>query len=166
MRWGGRLRLKTGFWVFNWPDRRDTDNRRAVNYERRAALLERVLAERRRDAAGAVRNFARDWRDGAIKLLTLASLLAHRREHADLYDSGTYAEVPATGTWAGFERSLGTHRLRVLFRGFPCDAGAGACDWGGGSWTNLLTQAPIAPGEPLDTTRAGLPFVVATSDGS
>jgi len=144
----------------------DPDNRRAVNYERRAALLERVLAEWRRDAVGAVLDFACDWRDGAIKLLTLASLLAHRREHADLYDSGTYAEVPATGTWAGFERSLGTHRLRVLFRRFPCDAGAGACDWGGGSWTNLLTQAPIAPGEPLDTARAGLPFVVATSDGS
>jgi len=31
VRWGGRLRLKTGFWVFNWPDRRDTDNRHAVN---------------------------------------------------------------------------------------------------------------------------------------
>src|SRR5690242_6646425 len=32
VRWGGRLRLKTGFWVFNWPDRRDTDNRHAVNH--------------------------------------------------------------------------------------------------------------------------------------
>jgi chromosome partitioning protein len=32
MRWGGRLRLKAGFWVFNWPDRRDTDNRHAVNH--------------------------------------------------------------------------------------------------------------------------------------
>jgi (1->4)-alpha-D-glucan 1-alpha-D-glucosylmutase len=69
----------------------DPDNRRPVNFVLRRKLLDR-LAE--------LDNLAElmgKWQDGRIKLLIVSRLLQLRRQYPDLFASGSYASLSATG---------------------------------------------------------------------
>ncbi|MBI3977308.1 MAG: malto-oligosyltrehalose synthase [Chloroflexi bacterium] len=79
----------------------DPDNRRPVDYDRRRAILERILAERARPDADHVelaRSCLASWQDGAVKCLVTAVGLAARRCRPALFAEGAYAPLDAAGS--------------------------------------------------------------------
>jgi (1->4)-alpha-D-glucan 1-alpha-D-glucosylmutase len=69
----------------------DPDNRRPVDFERRRTYL-----EQRADP----RELLATWRDGRIKQHVIASTLALRRRHPDLFETGPYEPIEAEGALA------------------------------------------------------------------
>jgi maltooligosyltrehalose synthase len=133
-----------------------------VDYAARAAALEQWLADWQRDAPGTVRRAREQWRSGAIKLLTIAVLLAYRREHPGLFETGGYEPLALGESLGGFVRDDGGQALVVTFRRYPLagePAGFALPDLARG-WQQLLTrEAAQARGE-FDAVSAGLPFAV------
>ena len=89
----------------------DPDSRRAVDYPRLHALAE--------DASHATPgDLLALWRTGGIKLALTRALLRFRREHAALFQGGTYEAIEIEGILAphaiGFLRSHGDDRMLVL----------------------------------------------------
>jgi (1->4)-alpha-D-glucan 1-alpha-D-glucosylmutase len=82
----------------------DPDNRRPVDFERRARLLDEVDALLARDAlcrAPGISEWLQNWRDGRVKLLVTASGLRMRRAHAELFLSGSYVPLATRTTVPG-----------------------------------------------------------------
>jgi (1->4)-alpha-D-glucan 1-alpha-D-glucosylmutase len=78
----------------------DPDNRRPVDYELRARLLEQVEAELEADPARAMGRFMRDWQDGRFKLAAITTLLRLRARRPELFQAGEYKALPAQGARA------------------------------------------------------------------
>jgi len=101
----------------------DPDNRRAVDYAERVRLLERIGPALRRDRAGCVARLFRDWRDGAIKLALITTLLQHRRDHSPLYEHGDYQPLQVAGPQAdevcAYARTADDEALIVAVTRFP-----------------------------------------------
>jgi (1->4)-alpha-D-glucan 1-alpha-D-glucosylmutase len=75
----------------------DPDNRRPVDYELRAHLLQEVteaLAAHRQEA---MRHYAQSWQDARVKLAALITILGYRRDHAALFRKGGYEPLEAAG---------------------------------------------------------------------
>lgn len=75
----------------------DPDNRRPVDFERRARLLDEVDALLATDPAArtqALADWLRSWRGGRIKLLVTAAGLRLRREMPNVFLGGAYVPVP------------------------------------------------------------------------
>ena len=70
----------------------DPDNRGAVDYAAREAMLARIEA----DPAAALAS----WDDGAVKLAVTWQLLKLRRERRATFASGRYAALPVRGSWS------------------------------------------------------------------
>ena len=97
----------------------DPDNRRPVDFAARARALERLEADLAGDRAPeTLDSLLADWRDGRIKLLVTARLLALRRSHPELLLDGEYLPLETRGTQAdhvvAFARSRGDARLVVV----------------------------------------------------
>jgi (1->4)-alpha-D-glucan 1-alpha-D-glucosylmutase len=75
----------------------DPDNRRAVDFTARARCLKELKAAELRDPLGLLRDLLSHWQDGRIKLYLMAKLLQFRRAYADLFASGEYLPLQATG---------------------------------------------------------------------
>lgn len=88
----------TELWDFSMVD---PDNRRAVDYELRARLLEQVSAELARDRQAAMRRYLGSWHDARFKLAIIATLLDYRRAHEELFPDGDYRAVEVGGPGAG-----------------------------------------------------------------
>jgi len=73
----------------------DPDNRRAVDYPPRIAMLARARA------SAAVRPSAVDWRSGAVKQALIQRLLSARQGHPALFGDGECIPLAVTGTRAG-----------------------------------------------------------------
>jgi len=71
----------------------DPDNRRPVDYERRAALLAALPAATPED-------LLEHWPDGRIKLFLTQRLLLARRANRALFDRGSYLPISLSGTFA------------------------------------------------------------------
>ncbi|HEY1797876.1 MAG TPA: malto-oligosyltrehalose synthase [Stellaceae bacterium] len=76
----------------------DPDNRRPVDYAHRMQALTEVTAELEQDRRGAMQRYAAAWQEGRFKLAAVATLLAFRRDHAALFESGAYEPITAEGT--------------------------------------------------------------------
>ncbi|PMR73225.1 malto-oligosyltrehalose synthase [Billgrantia endophytica] len=76
------------FWDYSLVD---PDNRRPVDHDARQATL-----DEQREPMEALTN----WRDGAVKQLLIARLLALRCSHRDLFMHGDYRELPLAGEQA------------------------------------------------------------------
>ncbi len=74
----------------------DPDNRRAVDFRRRVAMLEELRRESDEDRPSLLQRLCHDWRDGKIKLYLTDKALDFRRERASLFLDGSYVPV-ATG---------------------------------------------------------------------
>ena len=85
-------------WDFNLVD---PDNRRRVDFARRAGMLERVQQRLHDDPASAFAEWRRDWRDGRIKLAATHLLLELRKREAAVLGEGDYAACEVTGPRAG-----------------------------------------------------------------
>ena len=77
----------------------DPDNRRPVDYALRARLLA-ALAIDRPASAETARDALRGWRDGRVKLLVTARALHLRRTLPELFATGEYLPLSATGPQA------------------------------------------------------------------
>ncbi len=75
----------------------DPDNRRPVDYATRERLLKEVSEALAADRPAAMKQYAESWQDGRVKLAAMATILAHRRDNAALFDAGTYEAVDADG---------------------------------------------------------------------
>ena len=95
----------TELWDFSLVD---PDNRRPVDY----ALRETLLAKEADFAA-----LAADWRDGAVKMKLMQTLLGLRARMPKLFAEGDYTPVEVTGRRAShilaFSRKLGAHEVLV-----------------------------------------------------
>ncbi|MGE5268340.1 MAG: malto-oligosyltrehalose synthase, partial [Thiohalocapsa sp.] len=125
----------------------DPDNRRAVDYHLRAQMLEEVLAELARDRTTAMRRYMQEWRDGSIKLATIATLLLYREAHRRLFDDGGYEPLAGQGPDAeavcGFLRLHSEEVLLVAVSRFPARLAA----------TGLQPETALALPEALRPTR-------------
>jgi (1->4)-alpha-D-glucan 1-alpha-D-glucosylmutase len=110
----------TELWDFSLVD---PDNRRPVDYEHRARLLEALPEDLSGDRASAMASLLRDWPDGRIKLAITQTLLHHRRSHAPLYDTGDYQPLQAGGDEAdeicAYARARDGQSLIVATARFP-----------------------------------------------
>lgn len=82
----------TELWRF---DLVDPDNRRPVDYEMRARMLEEVIS--RQDDRSYLGELISGWKDGRIKLMVTHKGLAFRRAYQHLYRAGTYVPLSAEG---------------------------------------------------------------------
>jgi (1->4)-alpha-D-glucan 1-alpha-D-glucosylmutase len=93
----------------------DPDKLRPVDYARRAALLDQLLAP---DARVDLYGLAATPQDGRLKLWTIARLLHHRAGHGALLRDGAYAALRAVGEHeqhvVAFERSHGGRTLIIV----------------------------------------------------
>jgi (1->4)-alpha-D-glucan 1-alpha-D-glucosylmutase len=101
----------------------DPDNRRPVDYSLRETALAEVNDALARDRCGTVRRLIETWPDGRIKLALVATLLAYRRSHPDLFADGSYEPVIAEGSLANrlccFLRQRDGAAILVAARRFP-----------------------------------------------
>jgi (1->4)-alpha-D-glucan 1-alpha-D-glucosylmutase len=152
----------------------DPDNRRAVDYRLREDLMAEVARSLLvvEDRRALFDRLMQDWRDGRVKLATIALLLAFRREHAEFFASADYQPIEIKGeeaNWAvGYVRSRGDRRLAVLVARFPALREA-APNWRAeaelpaGPWFDLFRGRRLdAPG-PLRELLEPLPFAVLTT---
>lgn len=74
-------------WNLSLPD---PDNRRAVDFGARRQMLDRLRESGGKDRRTHLGELLRNWHDGAIKLELIRTLLAFRREHAEVFARGSY----------------------------------------------------------------------------
>ncbi|MGE0862242.1 MAG: malto-oligosyltrehalose synthase, partial [Gammaproteobacteria bacterium] len=129
----------------------DPDNRRPVDFARRAALLDEVRAAAAGDALdAALAGWAADLADGRLKLHLVHRLLDLRRRLPTLFRDGGYQPLTVSGSAAqhviAFQRECAGERVVVvagrLFAALGGDAGympVGAALWG--------DTAVLLPGE-------------------
>ena len=152
----------------------DPDNRRAVDYRQREEMMAELGT--RLSAVGERRalfdTLMQDWRDGRVKLATIALLLAFRRDHAEFFASADCQPIEIKGedaNWAvGYIRSHGERRLAVIFARFPALREA-APNWRAqaelpaGSWFDLFRGRCFDAAVPLSEWMGPLPFAVLTA---
>jgi (1->4)-alpha-D-glucan 1-alpha-D-glucosylmutase len=89
----------------------DPDNRRPVDYKVHQQMLEGLSSVTPDELMKA-------WPDGRIKMFLIQRALRLRREHPDLFQSGEYSTVQATGTFAeccvSFARQLADKWILVI----------------------------------------------------
>jgi (1->4)-alpha-D-glucan 1-alpha-D-glucosylmutase len=74
----------------------DPDNRRRVDFNRRAELLEGIKKREAEDAAAFLRDVVQNWRDGGIKLYLTYKTLNFRKTHRALFLDGDYVPLRAS----------------------------------------------------------------------
>ena len=84
-------------WDFSFAD---PDNRRPVDFARRAETLARVKDEIARGASAAARTFLGDVGSGAVKTMVLAQALRLRRERPAAFESARYEGCAVHGALA------------------------------------------------------------------
>ncbi len=78
----------------------DPDNRRPVDFEKRAALLKAIDEEAAEDRRALCNELIASWRDGRIKLFVTAELLRLRRRLPGLFAAGRYEPLQVHGEQA------------------------------------------------------------------
>jgi (1->4)-alpha-D-glucan 1-alpha-D-glucosylmutase len=84
----------TELWDFSLVD---PDNRRAVDFPKRAKLLKDVEMKGSRGSGPLIHDLTANWQDGAIKLYTTYKALNFRKAHPDLFLLGDYIPLAAKG---------------------------------------------------------------------
>ena len=105
----------TTLWDFSLVD---PDNRRPVDFDKRAHMLEELETLARSSAAALVEDLTGHWQDGRIKLYTIWKALTYRRARPDLFLSGDYEPAPVTGSQCdhviAFTRRNERHQVLVV----------------------------------------------------
>lgn len=151
----------------------DPDNRRPVDFERRAALLadlrRRFPDDQPADPA-ALRALLDGWTDGRIKLLLIAKLLRLRRAHDLLFREGAYMPLAVSGAHAehvcAFARVAGTEALIVAVPRLVAKLGDAVEPPLGARWADTTVLCP--PTIPVDAwtdVLTGATLSVAAEEG-
>jgi (1->4)-alpha-D-glucan 1-alpha-D-glucosylmutase len=153
----------------------DPDNRRPVDYARREANmadLARCL-EVPEERPALFKTLMNEWRDGRVKLATMALLLALRREVPQVFSAGGYQPIEIEGDRSdlvvGYLRVCGKRRLAVLIARYPAERQAEP-EWSAvaklpeGQWFDLFRGCYAAGGGPLREWFNPLPFAVLLAE--
>jgi (1->4)-alpha-D-glucan 1-alpha-D-glucosylmutase len=143
----------------------DPDNRRPVDFERRAALV-------RRARALPVADVVADWDSGLPKLWMTARLLAIRRERPeDFGDQSKYQPLVAQGTHLG--RLLAFRRGENLIAVVPRFTMTLGGEWSdtrlplpGGMWRNCFTDAVVQREVTPDALFTSFPVALLIREGT
>ena len=81
-------------WDYNLVD---PDNRRPVDFQLRARLLDEIKDLEHKDRRALQRNLLKHWQDGRIKLYLTWKALNFRRNHREIFENGEYVPSEATG---------------------------------------------------------------------
>lgn len=152
----------------------DPDNRRLVDFEHRARLLDelrREFGEVPDSATGDPSLLARSWRDGRLKLLITWRLLAFRRRNHALFAKGDYVPLATHGERArhlcAFARTLAGARLIVvaprLCAGLP--RASGPFPLGRAAWGDTAVRCPDSKEEALRDVVTGRRLSALRRDG-
>jgi (1->4)-alpha-D-glucan 1-alpha-D-glucosylmutase len=145
----------------------DPDNRRPVDYDLRARLLETLAIERPPDPAIA-RDALAGWRDGRVKLLVTARALHLRRSLTDVFRDGAYLPLATDGAQArhaiAFARRADERWVLALVPRLPVGlAPVGVPPLGRDVWNDTAAVLPgSAPARYRDALTGAL---LTTVDG-
>lgn len=84
----------TTLWDFSMMD---PDNRRPVDFQKRARMLAELAAAEHNDRALLISDLLEHWQDGRIKLYLTWKALQFRRAHNNVFAEGSYTPLSATG---------------------------------------------------------------------
>jgi (1->4)-alpha-D-glucan 1-alpha-D-glucosylmutase len=158
----------TELWDFSLVD---PDNRRPVDYERRAAQLRKMKAAAERGALD-IATLLRRWHDGRVKLYVTWKTLALRNRFAELFRDGDYAPLAAGPNVCAFTRSLNGVTVGVAVPRLTTTlTKPGVVPLGdawpegslplSGSWGNIFTGEELeGEGIPLRNLFASFPVAV------
>jgi (1->4)-alpha-D-glucan 1-alpha-D-glucosylmutase len=161
----------TELWDFSLVD---PDNRRPVDYEARRKLLTELGPRLAADRLGEMARLMEQGHDGAVKLAVIVSILAFRRDHADLFERGGYEALSIAGESAdsvvAFARQFEADAIIVCAARFPARldregprAWLELPSWAQEhDWHDLLTGRRIDPSQRLELAPllAPLPAMV------
>ncbi|HEX6587913.1 MAG TPA: malto-oligosyltrehalose synthase [Longimicrobiales bacterium] len=155
----------TELWTFTLVD---PDNRRPVDYEARARMLDEVEPLVTSPTAAGAAELLRDWRTGAIRMFVTSAALRDRMAHPRLYLAGEHHAVEGFGPLAahvcGFARRFGGEwRVCIVpLRVEEAKARAGGAH-AGRLWSG--TTAVLPPGAPARWRNRLTGEVVEARDG-
>ncbi|MEO1635915.1 MAG: malto-oligosyltrehalose synthase, partial [Cyanobacteria bacterium J06631_9] len=75
----------------------DPDNRRPVDYAKRANALSSIQEQWQQDPTSAINRLLENWDDGQLKLFFTMQGLATRREFSEVFKNGDYVPLAVTG---------------------------------------------------------------------
>ena len=123
----------------------DPDNRRPVDYKRRAEMLSCLSSKTPED-------LLRNWPDGRIKMFLTHRALRFRNEHVDLFRRGDYLPLRTSGTFSdsviAFARQLERHVAVVVVPRLSSHIGFPPI---GDRWKETMIELP--EGFPLERWR-------------
>lgn len=150
----------------------DPDNRRPVDFARRARMLEELdsAAAERRPARAFLRDLLSRWPDGRVKLFVASRALRFRREHPDMFLDGEYIGIEATGRHAehlcAFIRCRGqSSALACVPRLNASLVRAGSWPLGRSAWGKTALVLPTAAAERWENVLTGESLKVRSSEG-
>lgn len=163
----------TELWDFSLVD---PDNRRPVDFEFRRRWLRGIDEQAAHNRREFVRQVSRNRMDGRIKLFATAESLRLRRELNELFHSGEYSPLHATGLRAdhvfAFSWRTGRHGVIAavprLTQNLPGDASRWEAtsiplpaEWVGQAWSNRFTGVAGTLGDHLTAQELFADFPVA-----
>jgi (1->4)-alpha-D-glucan 1-alpha-D-glucosylmutase len=96
----------------------DPDNRRPVDYELRASLLQEMKIQAKSDALGLMAQLMANREDGRIKLFAIARTLAVRNQYLEVFQEGDYLPLKVAGRYqdhiVAFTRNYGQTSIMVV----------------------------------------------------
>src|SRR5256714_4328840 len=126
----------------------DPDNRRPVDYQRRAEMLS-CLSTR------TVEDLLQNWPNGRIKMFLIQRALRFRSEHVDLFRLGDYLPLRTSGSYAdcviAFARQFERHVVVVVVPRLSSRAGFPPI---GDRWKDTMIELP--EGFPLERWRQAI----------
>jgi (1->4)-alpha-D-glucan 1-alpha-D-glucosylmutase len=135
----------------------DPDNRRPVDFAARRTILEEIAPDADRDRLNLVNELLNRPQDGRIKMYVTHRALQFRRDHRELFATGSYIPLEASGAHArhliAFTRRAANESAIIAAGRFfiKLESGAHALP-AGAAWfdTRLLLAAELAPRRYLD----------------
>jgi (1->4)-alpha-D-glucan 1-alpha-D-glucosylmutase len=159
----------TELWDFSLVD---PDNRRPVDYERRAGLLRELDdAIRSRGEASVAEEVAANPRDDRMKLYTSSTLLRFRRSRLDVFERGNYQALAASGTRQehvfAFARTHGAQSVVVAVPRLPSTLlpEADAAPLGEHIWGDTTIDAPAGGPASYRHVLTGTTICTRQTDG-
>jgi (1->4)-alpha-D-glucan 1-alpha-D-glucosylmutase len=123
----------------------DPDNRAPVDFAIRESTFADIRALRDTPEVASVRNLLETWQDGRIKMLLTAMALRFRATHRDVFETGEFLPLEATGARA--DHVFAFARLRA----------DRACITVLPRWTASLTDSTLVPADAWGDTALPLP---------
>jgi len=133
----------------------DPDNRRPVDYARRAGLLQQIITEEAKDAGMVLRFLHAHREKGAQKLFTIYRTLHFRKHYPRLFSAGEYIPVAVKGPVLAYIRRLDPDWILVLVPliryndPLPASLSVSLPTQAPSIWTHLFTGDTFSAGDSL-----------------